>query len=229
MPACLKCHLLCIKMLKRGPYSLYTIFLITLVILESETLSGSKSSKGLNFELNASCRRKTDGWLIFLNCSWLEFELFIIQLEIKTLWTFRIYPTSSEVPTIIIDLLLPFQVDSSGQVLSTRQFKKLLAVSSTPIMGHFSGYEWYCVTESDKYRIITEWELLNFNERPTMRLLAMLFICIRSMFSFVFMRLWKLFLTVGLILTVISLLGLYFEIANFNEALIWNSRPIPGL
>ena len=44
-----------------------------------------------------SCRRN-DNWLIFLNCSWLEFELWLIPLGTKILWTFRIYPTSSEVP-----------------------------------------------------------------------------------------------------------------------------------
>ena len=58
---------------------------------------------------------------------------------------------------------------------------------------------------------------LNFNERPTMRLLCCLY-AYKPVF-FCFHKVWEAIFE-SRILTVTSLFGFYFEIANFNEALI---------
>ncbi|CAB3997060.1 Hermansky-Pudlak syndrome 5 [Paramuricea clavata] len=44
-----------------------------------------------------------------------------------------------------------WEVDSSGQVLSTQQYKKLLATTSSPIVGHVSGNEKDLVANCDTY------------------------------------------------------------------------------
>ena len=64
------------------------------------------------------------------------------------------------------------------------------------------------------------------NERPTMRLSCCLY-SYKARFP-LFHEVSEVIFD-NRILTVISLLGFYFEITNFNTALISNSTPIPGL
>ena len=64
-------------------------------------------------------------------------------------------------------------------------------------------------------------EILNVKERPTVRLL---FVYMHKKSIFLFYEVLKV-IFVSKVLTVISSLGFYLEIVNFNEALTLNSRP----
>ena len=75
----------------------YTIPTLALVSYLWSSVARALHRHSKSVRLHGCCGR-TDSWLMFFNYySWLKFEC-MIPLEVKTHWTFKIYPTSSEVP-----------------------------------------------------------------------------------------------------------------------------------